>query len=136
MKPPRTTLLRWIKFNAVGGIGIGVQLAVLFALTSGLRMNYLAATALAVEATVIHNFLWHQRFTWPDRQNNRSMACFLRFNLTTGAISILGNIALMALFAGVAHLPYVAANLATITICSLANFVASDKLVFRGEPQP
>jgi putative flippase GtrA len=30
-------------------------------------MNYLLATALAVETAVIHNFLWHQRFTWSDR---------------------------------------------------------------------
>lgn len=136
MKPPRTTLLRWIKFNTVGGIGIAVQLAILWALTSGLGLNYLAATVLAVEATITHNFLWHQRFTWPDRQNNRALARFLRFNLTTGMISILGNLALMAIFAGVARLPYIAANLATITICSLANFVVSDRLVFQKELGP
>ena len=39
--------VRWMKFNLVGTIGIGVQLAVLGLLTWGLKMNYLAATALA-----------------------------------------------------------------------------------------
>ncbi len=63
----RRTLLRWIKFNAVGGIGIGVQLAALAILRSWLRLDYLPATGLAVEIAVIHNFLWHERFTWADR---------------------------------------------------------------------
>ena len=54
-------MIRWLKFNFVGGIGIGVQLVVLTALKSGLHFNYLLATVLAVEAAVIHNFIWHER---------------------------------------------------------------------------
>ena len=46
----RGTAIRWLKFNAVGGLGIGVQLTVLLALKSGFHLNYLLATALAVEA--------------------------------------------------------------------------------------
>ena len=48
----------WLKFNTVGAIGIGVQLAALAALKSGLELNYLLATGLAVEAAVLHNFVW------------------------------------------------------------------------------
>jgi hypothetical protein len=58
---------RWLKFNAVGGIGIGVQLAALAILKSVLHVDYLAATASAVEAAILHNFFWHERFTWADR---------------------------------------------------------------------
>ena len=61
----RTTGLRWLKFNLVGGIGIVVQLLALFVLKTAFGLNYLIATALAVEGAVIHNFLWHERFTWP-----------------------------------------------------------------------
>src|SRR5437016_606133 len=62
-----STLLRWCKFNIVGGIGILVQFAALFLLKSVLHFNYLAATAIAVEAAVVHNFVWHEQFTWADR---------------------------------------------------------------------
>ena len=65
---------RWWKFNAVGAMGIVVQLAVLSVLKSGLGMNYLAATALAVEATVVHNFFWHERYTWADRASSARLA--------------------------------------------------------------
>jgi putative flippase GtrA len=64
----RSTLVRWCKFNLVGGIGIGVQIAALFwCLKSIFHFNYLAATAFAVEAAVMHNFVWHEQFTWADR---------------------------------------------------------------------
>ncbi|HEV3511285.1 MAG TPA: GtrA family protein, partial [Candidatus Sulfotelmatobacter sp.] len=55
--------VRWCKFNFVGGIGIGVQFAALFFLRSILNFNYLLATAIAVEAAVVHNFVWHEQFT-------------------------------------------------------------------------
>lgn len=58
---------RWLKFNLVGGIGIVVQMLTLVMLKTGLHFNYLLATALAVETAVIHNFFWHERFTWADR---------------------------------------------------------------------
>jgi putative flippase GtrA len=61
------TFVRWWRFNFVGGIGIVVQFGALFFLKSVLHLHYLAATALAVEIAVLHNFLWHERFTWADR---------------------------------------------------------------------
>jgi putative flippase GtrA len=51
----------------VGGIGVVVQFATLFLLKSVLHFNYLVATAIAVELAVVHNFVWHERFTWGDR---------------------------------------------------------------------
>src|SRR5438094_283126 len=81
----RRTGLRWLKF-IVGLIGIGVQLLVLALLKSGLHLNYLLATALAVETAVVHNFLWHERFTWRDRVAKTRLAQFIKFNLTNGTI--------------------------------------------------
>ena len=125
-------MIRWLKFNFVGGIGIGVQLAALVVLKSALHLNYLLATALAVETAVIHNFLWHERFTWKDRERAASPTLrFIKFNLTNGLLSILGNLALMRLFTGVLHVNYLAANLTAIILCSLVNFVVSDRFVFR-----
>ena len=61
------TLRRFFKFNLVGGLGIVMQLAMLYLFTSLLRINYFLGTALAVEVAVLHNFIWHERFTWADR---------------------------------------------------------------------
>ena len=141
-----TTLVRWLKFNLVGGIGIAVQFVALFVLKTVFQLDYLAATAVAVEAAVVHNFVWHEQFTWVDRTTaertathharrlwTQSLKRLARFNLTAGAVSIAGNLALMKLLVGVGHLHYLVANAIAIALCSLANFVVSDEWVFAGD---
>jgi len=204
-----STLVRWCKFNLVGGIGIGVQFAALFLLKTVLHFHYLGATAIAVEAAVVHNFVWHEQFTWVDRTKSDrvqpswrtaisptsaaerlaekpdfgwrsafsaaispcfsvrasapevpgfSASCvaqnrggslfaalkrcatqrlhgasfrrFLRFHLSNGAVSILGNLALMKVMVGQGHMNYLVANAVAIALCSLANFLVSEEWVF------
>ncbi|MGC2476723.1 MAG: GtrA family protein [Candidatus Sulfotelmatobacter sp.] len=127
-----TSFMRWMKFNLVGAVGIAVQLAVLWLLTS-LSLNYILATAIAVETAVLHNFFWHERFTWIDRQNRGrgSTNRLLRFNLSNGLISIVGNLLFMRLLVGEVHLRPLLANLISIVLCSLVNFLVSDRWVFR-----
>src|ERR1700693_1944088 len=134
----RRTVLRWLKFNAVGALGIGVQLAGLLTLKSGFHLTYLPATALAVEVTVLHNFLWHERYTWADRVQTsvrKSLPRLLRFNLTTGVVSIAGNLALMKLMVDLGHMNYLVANGVAIALCSLANFLVSEVWVFAQSQQ-
>jgi len=129
----RQCFLRWIKFNAVGGVGIGVQLAALAVLRSWLKLDYLLATGLAVEIAVIHNFLWHERFTWADRPARRPLQSLVRlakFNASNGAVSIVGNLVLMRLLVGEAKFNYVVSNLIAIVVCSLVNFLLGDRFVF------
>jgi putative flippase GtrA len=124
----RATGWRWCKFSLVGAIGIGVQLGTL-ALLTALGVHYLPATALAVEAAVLHNFVWHQNFTWSDRGGG-ILSRMARFHLTNGAISMVGNMVLMRLLVGGFGMPSVPANLLAITACFVANFFAADRVVF------
>jgi putative flippase GtrA len=126
--------MRWLRFNAVGALGIGVQLAVLLGLRSGFHLSYLLATAVAVEAAVVHNFLWHERYTWADRVEpswRKSLPRLLRFNLSNGAVSMVGNLALMKAMVGVGHVNYLVANGIAIAVCSLVNFLVSEEWVFQ-----
>ncbi len=129
----QATILRWIKFNAVGGIGIVVQLAALAILRSWLKLDYLLATGLAVEIAVIHNFFWHERFTWADRPAARpvqSLVRLVKFNAGNGAVSIVGNLVMMRLLVGELKFNYVPSNVFAIALCSLVNF---DRFVFDAE---
>ena len=119
---------RWLKFNLVGGMGIAVQLLMLVMLKTGLHLHYLAATALAVETAVVHNFLWHERFTWADRPG-AGFARFCKFNLTTGLFSIAGNLVLMKLLVGIGHVNYLMANGITITATMLPQALSSVNFV-------
>lgn len=127
-------LRRWIKFNSVGAMGIVVQVVLLGAFAGPVGLHYLLATALAVEAAVLHNFVWHERWTWRDRSSldgRRALGRLVRFNLTNGAFSILGNLIFMRVLVGSLGVHYLLANLITIAICSVLNFLVSDRFVFR-----
>jgi putative flippase GtrA len=123
-------LRRWLKFSAVGATGIAVQLLTLALLLRLAGMHYLLATALAVEVSVLHNFVWHRRWTWSDRTVRSCGALLLKFILTNGALSIIGNLVFMWLLVGAAGLDARLANMISISLCALANFLLSDRLVF------
>ncbi len=123
-------LERMMKFSAVGFTGILVQSLTLALLLRVFGMHYLAATAIAVETSVLHNFVWHRKWTWRDRPQTQISRMLLRFNLTSGAMSLAGNLVLMWILVGNAGLNAYAANMTTIALCSLVNFTLSDRFVF------
>jgi putative flippase GtrA len=127
---PRAVFHRFAKFSAVGAGGVIVQTVMLSVLLRVGGMHYLLATALAVEASVLNNFVWHSRWTWADREESRAAQTLLRFNATNGVMSLIGNLLLMFILVSVLKInPYVS-NLITIGICSLANFALADRFVF------
>jgi putative flippase GtrA len=135
-KKPGVSVLaiRWLKFNGVGALGIVVQLAALAALKNGLHLNYLWATGFAVETAVLHNFVWHERFTWKDRAGGEARERLMRlgrFHLGNGLVSIAGNLALMGVLVGRLHMRLLLANGIAIAVCSLLNFAAGEWFVFR-----
>ena len=127
-------IVRWFKFNAIGALGILVQMGCFALLFSVFHLNYLAATALAVEAAVLHNFVWHERYTWKDRGGggHRQAALRLaRFHAGNGVVSILGNVVLMRLLAGGLHINHYLASGISIALCALLNFAVSEWFVFQ-----
>jgi putative flippase GtrA len=124
--------VRWAIFNLVGAVGLLVQLGCLWVLRDGLGVHYALAALISIELTIVHNFFWHVRWTWADRPAStvEVLRRLARFNLTNGTISIVGNLVLMAALVELAHVHYLVANLLSVTVCSLANFVVSDVVVF------
>ena len=130
---------RAARFAWVGAGGFVVQVVMLQALAAA-GLPYPFATALAVEAAILHNFMWHERWTWADRPaagqaglracNDERWRRLIRFNGSTALISIGGNVALMALFVGRLHLPLMPANLLAVVTLSVLNFLSADRLVF------
>ena len=119
-------------FTLVGVIGYAVQTAVLWALVGGRGWATVPATLLATEAAVLHNFLWHLRWTWADRPAGprETAARLARFNVSNGGFSLVGGAAIMALLVDVLGVHYLAANLVAVLVVSIVNFLASDRFVF------
>jgi putative flippase GtrA len=133
-------MLHWIKFNVVGLLGFALQLAALFVLThTEYSIGYLAATAVAVELAVLNNFVWHQCWTWRDRPSasrQETWRRLMKFNFTTGAVSLAGNLLLMSVLVGHFGLPITTANVITVASCSVLSFFLADRLAFNLSNSP
>ena len=127
-------MIHWIKFNVVGLLGFALQSAALFLLThTAPQISYLLATALAVELAVLHNFVWHQRWTWRDRPSatmSETLFRLVKFNVSNGLFSIFGNLVFMSILVGRLGLPISPANVISVAACSLCNFVLADRIAF------
>ena len=131
--PGKTAIVRWLKFNAVGAMGIVVQLLALALLLRVLEFHYLWATVLAVETAVLHNFFWHWRWTWADRRSdglNHMAATLLRFNLSNGMISLFGTVLCTGILTGILKLNPLLANVLSLGPCCVINYLVSDRLIF------
>lgn len=72
----RSLQSRWLRYSTVSLLGVAVHTGVLVLGVQVLGIHYLPATLLAVEVAVLHNFLWHWKWTW------RHWGCEPRFGYT------------------------------------------------------
>ena len=124
--------IRWLTFTAVGALGFIVQLVALWLLKNH-GLHYLAATFVATELAILLNFFCHEWWTWSDRPADTREATgrFPRFHIVNGAISLAGGAVLMPLLIEMGQVHYLLANVLTVGVCSVANFVAADRVVFK-----
>jgi len=124
---------RGVRFLAVGWLGFLVQAATLWILTSFARWPWLPATCAAVEASIVHNYTWHVRWTWRDRAAQTTIATravrFLKYNVATGVVAIVGNVALTAVYLALLRVPTVAANAIAVVTLAVVNFLLADRIL-------
>ncbi len=128
--------IRWWKFNLVGAMGMVLQLAALALFDHWAPGRYLYTSAAAVELTLLHNFVWHLHYTWRDRRNDSALlAQLVRFHLSNGLVSLLGNQVLMRILIHEQRLPVLAANSIAILCCSIVNFCLGNNWAFPAKTQ-
>ena len=116
----------------VGAMGMVVQLAVLALVHRAAPGHYLLASGGAVELAVVHNFVWHLHYTWRDRRDDSSLLSrLMRFHLSNGLVSMVGNLLLMRVLHGV-RVPLLVSNGIAILCCSMVNFCLGDRWAFVG----
>ena len=128
---PMNRLLRF----ALGGFGgFIVQIATLAVLTEWLAVHYLIATIVSVEAAILLNFVWHERWTWRDRPATTSSERWqrlIRFNILTGLTSIAGTVLIASILVEGFSLSPVFANILSIAALGAVNFAGANMLVFK-----
>ena len=120
-----------MRFNVVGVMGFALQMLTLWLLVRWADASAGVAVTVAVLAAVSHNFLWHERFTWPGLPRQRRMKRWLSFHLSTGTVSVMTNVGVTMVVMHVTGMPVLLANVVAVAVGSLASFWINDRLIFR-----
>ena len=117
--------MHFIKFNIVGLTGVVVNEGILLALVAA-GFYYLYASAIAIELSIISNFVLNDLWTFRDRRHGHAAARLLRFNGLM-LIGLLVNLAMV--FAGTSYfgVHYAISNLVGIGAAFIVRYELSVK---------
>jgi putative flippase GtrA len=122
---------RTLAFVSVGIGGFLVQTSVLALLSLAWHWPVAVAAAIGVEAAVLTNFFWHERWTWRDRTAvGRRWNRLVRFHITNGLTSLVGNTVVTVALATLFGLSPILGNVIAVVLLSVVNFLAADRWVF------
>lgn len=121
-------LARFGKFMLVGASGVVVNEGLLWLLTEKAGLYYLISSAIAIEASIITNFILNHWFTFADVKGKGVKSYVTRlgqFNLVS-LVAVGINLGLLWLFKTEFGVHYLIANLIGIAVSMLWNFFANN----------
>ncbi|MBP7411149.1 MAG: glycosyltransferase family 2 protein [Methanoculleus sp.] len=120
----------WVKivrFGLVGLSGIFVNMGLLYALTEIAGLYYLVSAAIAIELSIVNNFIWNDVWTFKssrDLRFGRRIQRFLSFQaVSVGGLAI--NMVVLYLLADIAGVYYLVANLVGIFVAFAWNYMVN-----------
>jgi len=117
--------IRFIKFNIVGLTGVFVNEGILMLLTS-LGLYYIYSSIVAIEISIISNFLLNDIWTFKDRRSGHILKRLVKFNILM-LVGLVINLLILYVLTDLASLHYTISNLFGIAIASIARYLMSIK---------
>jgi len=122
---------RVLKFSIVGASGVLVNMGMLFFLTEVLNLFYMISSILAIEISIVTNFVLNDLWTWHDRQKKNLLARVLQYHISVGITAVVINWLLLIILTEFFGLYYLISNLIGISAGTLSNFVINDLWTFK-----
>lgn len=129
----KTNLLntRILKFSVVGVSGVLVNMGILFILTEYFHILYLISSIIAIEMSIISNFLLNDIWTWRDRTKKKFIYRFVQYHISVGITAVLVNWGILFILTEVFDVYYLISNLIGIGVGTLSNYIINDLWTFR-----
>jgi len=119
----------------VSWVGMGVNTACLYLFKGVWRIPIIPASLMAIEISIIHNFVWYRYWAWGDRVEAGSRPAFLRqlvlYNAATGLVDLSVNVSILWLLYKVFGVYYLIANIIGMILGPFFKFWINEKLIFK-----
>ncbi len=124
----------FFKFGFVGGLGVGVNMAILYTLTDIAGLYYLFSAVGAAEGAILFNFVFHDSWTFPDAggdglwQRLRRLYQYHVVSAAGGAV----NVAVLWFLTDIIGIYYLVSNLLAITVAFFVNYGVNVRWTWAG----
>jgi dolichol-phosphate mannosyltransferase len=116
---------RFIKFNLVGLTGVVVNEGLLILFVSG-GAYYVSASAVAIEVSILSNFILNDLWTFRDRRHGHVVTRLLKFNGLM-LVGLVVNLAILYFGTDFLNVNYAVSNLVGIAVAFLVRYWLSVK---------
>jgi len=116
---------RFLKFSLVGGAGVVVNNGLLWLLVEFTALPFYFCSLVAIEASILGNFLLNDMWTWRDRRESRFWARLYRYNASTAFSSLFINVTVLLYLKEWLGVPYLLANLVGIGFSVIFNYLVN-----------
>jgi dolichol-phosphate mannosyltransferase len=126
-----STRYQFTKFCIVGGIGMLINLAILYALVEYAGLWYILAASIAFVIAVINNFVWNKFWTFNDVNIKGVGKQFTKF-FVISVISLGINLAVLYALVEYMFTWYMLAQIIAIVFATGSNFIGNKFWTFKG----
>jgi dolichol-phosphate mannosyltransferase len=122
---------RMARFAAVGALGTVVNLTVMALLVHGVfDVNYVLASVVAAELSILHNFLMQERFVFRDMRQGRWFRRFAQF-LGFNNLEALVRVPILVLLVEVLGLGAVLGQALLLAVAFVGRFLFTSRVIYR-----
>ena len=134
MSDKRASLARFFRFGVVGASGVVVNQGLLMLLHGTLGAPLLLASVVAIELSILTNFLLNHVWTWrlSLRVPGLMRRC-LHYHAAAVMAAFAGNVVVLMVAVEVFGVDYRIANLLGIAVGTVINFTAGELWIFRAD---
>ncbi|WP_148689030.1 GtrA family protein [Methanopyrus sp. SNP6] len=123
---------RFLKFSLVGFSGVFVNLGLLWFLTEIAGVHYVMSNVIAVEVSIISNFVLNDLWTWRDRRDPGLLNFLKRlaaFNIICAGGLVINTTVLWTL-TEILHIYYITSALFGIAAATLWNYWMNNRMTW------
>lgn len=130
-------LKRIFSFQFIGWIGTLVNLALLWLFYDVLGWSLLISGALAIEAAIVHNYVWYYFWTWSDRVDYtvRDFCVLLfKYNVLTAFVDFVIRLSILWVLTEYFGVHYLISDIIGMCITPLFKYLVNDFYIFKTKP--
>lgn len=129
-------IIRLLKFGTVGLSGVVVNSGLLYIGTDAVKLDYRISAVIAIEFSIINNYLWNTLWTWADKKALEHIFLlkrFLKFQLSAIITAFLINYGILICLTELFHVHYQISNVTGIALGSIMNFLLGHFWIFKNK---